>query len=54
MGEQDYPISKLRIKVNLRQLLDGYEPIEARQRRRRSEHDLDKMDLPEMREWRDR
>jgi internalin A len=32
MGERDYPIGKLRIKVNLRQLLDGYEPLEVRQR----------------------
>ncbi|HLP89534.1 MAG TPA: COR domain-containing protein [Nostocaceae cyanobacterium] len=33
MGEIEYPIGKLRIKVNLRQLLDGYEPIEVRQLR---------------------
>ncbi|MCY7286361.1 MAG: GTP-binding protein, partial [Cyanobacteria bacterium CAN_BIN43] len=32
MGEREYPIGKLRIKVNLRQLLDGYEAIESRQR----------------------
>ena len=31
MGERDYPIGKLRIRVNLRQLLDGYESLEARQ-----------------------
>jgi internalin A len=37
MGEREYPIGKLRIKVNLRQLLDGYEPIEARQRHRMDE-----------------
>ncbi|NJL39962.1 MAG: GTP-binding protein [Leptolyngbyaceae cyanobacterium SM1_4_3] len=34
MGEREYPIGKLRIKVNLRQLLDGYEPAELRQMRR--------------------
>jgi internalin A len=33
MGEREHAIGKLRIKVNLRQLLDGYEPIELRQRR---------------------
>jgi internalin A len=33
MGERDYPIGKLRIKVNLRQLLDGYESLELRQQR---------------------
>ena len=37
MGVNDYPIGKLRIKVNLRQLLDGYEAIEARRRRQHSE-----------------
>jgi internalin A len=35
MGEQTYPIGKLGIRVNLRELLDGYEPREARQRHRR-------------------
>ncbi|MGP1388000.1 MAG: COR domain-containing protein, partial [Thainema sp.] len=30
MGEREYPIGKLRIRVNLRQLLDGYEPLESR------------------------
>lgn len=53
MGEQDYPIGKLRIKVNLRQLLDGYEPIETR-RKWRNEHDLDKENLLERKELRDR
>lgn len=43
MGEIEYPIGKLRIKVNLRQLLDGYEPLELRQRRR-SDRDLAKME----------
>jgi internalin A len=35
MGEREYPIGKLRIKVNLRQILDGYEPIEDRYARRK-------------------
>ena len=39
MGVSDYPIGKLLIKVNLRQLLDGYEPIEARRRRQYPELD---------------
>ncbi|MDJ0702297.1 MAG: COR domain-containing protein [Leptolyngbyaceae cyanobacterium MO_188.B28] len=39
MGVNDYPIGKLRIKVNLRQLLDGYEPIETRRRRQHPELD---------------
>jgi len=33
MGEQTHAIGKLGIRVNIRQLLDGYEPPEARQRR---------------------
>ena len=39
MGERDYSIGKLRIKVNLRQLLDGYESIESRQWQRRGDRD---------------
>ena len=31
MGEQNVVIGKLKLKLNLRQLLDGYEPIEVRQ-----------------------
>ncbi|MBE7385243.1 MAG: leucine-rich repeat domain-containing protein [Leptolyngbya sp. SIO1E4] len=34
MGELDYPIGKLRIKVNLRQLLNGYESLKSRQHKR--------------------
>ncbi len=34
MGIQDYPIGKLGIRVNIRQLLDGYEPLIDRQQRR--------------------
>ena len=41
MGIVDYPIGKLRIKVNLRQLLDGYEPVEVRRRRDLPERGLD-------------
>jgi internalin A len=37
MGISEYPIGKLRIKVNLRQLLDGYEPLEARRRQQLKE-----------------
>jgi internalin A len=33
MGERAYPIGLLRIRINLRQLLDGYEPVEIRQKR---------------------
>jgi internalin A len=40
MGEREYAIGKLRIKVNLRQLLDGYEAIESRQRRK-NKFDID-------------
>ncbi len=36
MGEREYPIGKLRIKVDLRQLLDGYEPIDKRQAQTRN------------------
>lgn len=34
MGIQDYPIGKLRTKISLRPLLDGYESIDSRQRQR--------------------
>ena len=37
MSIQDYPIGKLGIRVNIRQLLDGYELLETRQKRRRDE-----------------
>ncbi|MBD2231203.1 COR domain-containing protein [Phormidium tenue] len=30
MGEKTYPLGTLRIKINLRQLLDGYESVEVR------------------------
>ncbi len=35
MSVQDYPIGKLGIRVNIRDLLNGYESLEARQQRRR-------------------
>lgn len=34
MGETELPIGKLGIKVNIRQLLDGYEDIKSRQKQR--------------------
>lgn len=37
MGIRDYPIGKLKHTVKLRQLLDGYESIEARQCKRMGE-----------------
>jgi internalin A len=37
MGIREHPIGKLKIKVNIRQLLDGYEAIESRQRKRMGE-----------------
>lgn len=33
MGVTESPIGKLRLKISLRQLLDGYEPFESRQGR---------------------
>jgi internalin A len=44
MGEREYPIGKLRIKVNLRQILDGYEPIEDRYARRKHDDLLQILD----------
>jgi internalin A len=41
MGIQDYPIGKLKLKVNVRQLLDGYESAEARQMRRMGDRGFD-------------
>ncbi|MGF1536248.1 MAG: COR domain-containing protein [Elainellaceae cyanobacterium] len=42
MGEQNKVIGKLGIRVNIRQLLDGYEPAELRQQRYASEKYGDK------------
>jgi internalin A len=50
MGEIEYPIGKLRLKVNLRQLLDGYEPREVRQQRRKDERNLANMESQRMEE----
>jgi GTPase SAR1 family protein len=44
MGEIEYPIGKLKLKVNLRQLLDGYEPLEIRQERRTRDRDFARME----------
>ncbi len=41
MGEQTVTIGKLRLRLNLRQLLDGYEPVEARRQRDLKERGLD-------------
>ena len=37
MGEKELSIGKLRLKVNIRKLLDGYESIESRQKQRSHE-----------------
>lgn len=37
MGVREYPIGKLRTKIDLQQLLDGYEPFDKRQDRSRRE-----------------
>jgi len=44
MGITDYPIGKLGIKVNVRQLLDGYESVEARQRHRMGDREFERME----------
>jgi internalin A len=41
MGVRDYPIGKLQIRVNLRQLLNGYESIEKRQRQQFKDRGVD-------------
>ncbi|MBE9155944.1 leucine-rich repeat domain-containing protein [Nodosilinea sp. LEGE 06152] len=41
MGEQTVTIGKLRLRLNLRQILDGYEPVEARRQRDLKERGLD-------------
>ena len=40
MGEQEYAIGTLQLRVNVRQLLNGYEPLELRQRRILEEQNL--------------
>ena len=44
MGESTVIDGKLQLRFNLRQLLDGYEPIEVRQQRRMGDRELAKMD----------
>ncbi len=41
MGIQDYPIGKLKLKLNRRQLLDGYESIEARHKAQRGDEPIE-------------
>jgi internalin A len=41
MGELEHTIGKLRTKINLRQLLDGYEPLESRRKSQKGDRDLD-------------
>ncbi|WP_244901942.1 COR domain-containing protein [Phormidium tenue] len=41
MGEQTVTIGKLRLRLNLRQILDGYEPVEARRQPDLKERGLD-------------
>uniref|UniRef100_UPI00248488D1 leucine-rich repeat protein n=1 Tax=Leptothoe spongobia TaxID=2651728 RepID=UPI00248488D1 len=44
MGVSEYPIGKLRITVNLHQLLDGYESFTSRQQLRQSQKDINNAD----------
>jgi internalin A len=41
MGEREYRVGKLKLRLDLRQLLDGYESVEARQRQRMRDRDFD-------------
>jgi internalin A len=41
MGDREYRVSKLKLRLDLRQLLDGYESVEARQRKRTRDRDFD-------------
>ncbi|BBC25827.1 COR domain-containing protein [Pseudanabaena sp. ABRG5-3] len=45
MGIQDYPIGKLNIIINIRQLLDGYESLELRQKTQRDEIEKDRFTI---------
>jgi internalin A len=45
MGEPTVTIGKLRLRLNLRQLLDGYEPQADRQRQRYQQQGLDERDM---------
>ena len=41
MGDQTVTIGKLRLRLNLRQLLDGYEPLELRKQKQMRERGLE-------------
>ncbi|MBN3891426.1 MAG: Ras family protein, partial [Nostoc sp. JL31] len=41
MGESTITIGKLRLKLDLRQLLDGYESLESRRKSQKADNDLD-------------
>ncbi|MEI6443471.1 MAG: COR domain-containing protein, partial [Nostocales cyanobacterium ELA583] len=41
MGESTMTIGKLKLKLDLRQLLDGYESLESRRKSQKGDHDLD-------------
>ncbi|MEH2320988.1 COR domain-containing protein, partial [Nostoc sp.] len=41
MNVLEYPIGKLKININIRQLLDGYESLESRRKSQKGDNDLD-------------
>ncbi|AFY42056.1 leucine-rich repeat domain-containing protein [Nostoc sp. PCC 7107] len=45
MGESTFTIGKLKLKLNLRQLLDGYESLESRQKLQRDELERDRLTI---------
>ncbi|OCQ97014.1 GTP-binding protein [Nostoc sp. MBR 210] len=45
MGESTFTIGKLKLKLNLRQLLDGYESLESRQKSKRDELERDRFTI---------
>ncbi|MBU7584714.1 MAG: GTP-binding protein, partial [Nostoc sp. TH1S01] len=45
MGESTFTIGKLKLKLNLRQLLDGYESLESRQKSKRDELERDRLTI---------
>jgi internalin A len=47
MGESTIIIGKLKLKLDLRQLLDGYESLESRRKLQKGDHDLDDRTLYE-------
>ncbi|NEO86840.1 MAG: GTP-binding protein [Spirulina sp. SIO3F2] len=44
MGKTEYTVGKLRLDIKLRQLLEGYEPLAARQRQHRMEKEGEMLD----------